>query len=66
MRFKRIFSFLCQPTQKARVPRSGMKVSVTSWEEKGEVVIVFVTVLFSSFSLNEEERIQWGNIVAVE
>lgn len=29
---KGFFSFLCQPTQKSRAPRSGMKVSVTSWQ----------------------------------
>ena len=30
------------------------------------MAIIFVTVLFSSFALSEEERIQQGNIMAVE
>ena len=30
------------------------------------MAILFVRVLFSSFALSEEERIQQGNIMAVE
>lgn len=38
------FSLSRQPAQKSRVRRSEMKVSVTSWEGKGEMVIIFATV----------------------
>lgn len=45
LKFQRIFFLSRQPTQKSRVRRSEMKVSVTSWEGKGEVVIIFMTIV---------------------
>lgn len=63
LKFQTIFSPSCQSTQKSRIQRSGLKVSVASWEEKGERVKTHDSC---NPSLNEQERIQWGNTGAVE